>query len=144
MRNPARANRVKQSGCFWLFARECTGELGEYPRTGMNKAVLKFLPQASKKNNLYRKLFPDFFSISAATITTFPLVETAFQRNPGGLRGLSYIAFIRLLYSCIPDSFCACIRRFFISHIYLNFLSLPDLNLSQFRTEKFFEKFAAN
>jgi hypothetical protein len=45
--------------------------IGEYPRTGMNKEALKFLPQVSKKNNLYRKLFPDFFLISAAIITSF-------------------------------------------------------------------------
>jgi hypothetical protein len=28
--------------------------LGDNPRTGMNKAALKFAPQGSKKNKLYR------------------------------------------------------------------------------------------
>jgi hypothetical protein len=68
----------------------------------MNKEALKFLPQASKKNNLYRKQFPDFFSISAATITSLRPLETGFQCNPGGRPGFSYTAFTGLLYSCIP------------------------------------------
>jgi hypothetical protein len=118
--------------------------IGEYPRTSMNKEALKFLPQVSKKNNLYRKLFPDFFLISAATITSFGSLETGFHRYPAGLFGISYITFNRLLYSCIRNLPWTPEQHFINSHIYLNFLSGSDLNLSQFHAEKSLEKFAAN
>jgi hypothetical protein len=61
-----------QSGGLVFIRAGMHWRIGEYPRTGMNKEALKFQPQVSKKNNLYRKLFPDFFLISAATLTSFP------------------------------------------------------------------------
>ncbi|WP_156883812.1 hypothetical protein [Paraburkholderia sp. SOS3] len=78
--------------------------IGEYPRTSMNKEALKFAPQVSKKNNLYRKLFRDFFLISAATITSFLPLGMRFQRRPAVLRDIFYVSFAQLLYSCIRDS----------------------------------------
>jgi hypothetical protein len=77
-----------QSGGLVFIRAGMHWRIGEYPRTGMNKEALKFQPQVSKKNNLYRKLFPDFFLISAATLTSFPALGTGFQRNPAGLHGI--------------------------------------------------------
>ncbi|QYD70700.1 hypothetical protein KZJ38_10700 [Paraburkholderia edwinii] len=134
-KNPAAPVFIR-AGMHW--------RIGEYPRTSMNKEALKFLPQVSKKNNLYRKLFPDFFLISAATITSFGSLETGFHRYPAGLLGISYITFNRLLYSCIRNLSCTPEQHFINSHIYLIFLSGSDLNLSQFHAEKSLEKFAAN